>query len=100
VLFTVLCLIAFALVLLMNRLTVLLSLAGWRWPRSILHQARHPAAATGARAAFGWAVRWPMRRRPRGAAVAWLVFIANILWSTAYDTLYAMVDRETTCASA
>ena len=26
--------------------------------------------------------------------VAWLLFVANILWTTAYDTIYAMVDRE------
>jgi 4-hydroxybenzoate polyprenyltransferase len=26
--------------------------------------------------------------------VAWLMLLANILWVTAYDTMYAMVDRE------
>ncbi len=26
-------------------------------------------------------------------AEAWLLFIANIFWTTAYDTMYAMVDR-------
>jgi len=26
--------------------------------------------------------------------VTWLLFIANVLWSLAYDTLYAMADRE------
>jgi 4-hydroxybenzoate polyprenyltransferase len=26
--------------------------------------------------------------------VAWLLFIANLLWTVAYDTMYAMVDRE------
>jgi 4-hydroxybenzoate polyprenyltransferase len=26
--------------------------------------------------------------------VAWLLFSANILWTVAYDTMYAMVDRE------
>lgn len=26
-------------------------------------------------------------------AIAWLLFIANIFWTTAYDTMYAMVDR-------
>ena len=25
---------------------------------------------------------------------AWLLFIANIFWTTSYDTMYAMVDRE------
>ena len=27
-------------------------------------------------------------------AEAWLLFIINIFWTTAYDTMYAMVDRE------
>ncbi len=26
--------------------------------------------------------------------VAWLLFIANLMWTVAYDTMYAMVDRE------
>jgi 4-hydroxybenzoate polyprenyltransferase len=26
--------------------------------------------------------------------VAWLLFVATILWATAYDTMYGMVDRE------
>jgi len=26
--------------------------------------------------------------------VAWLLFIANVLWTVAYDTMYAMVDRD------
>jgi len=27
-------------------------------------------------------------------AIAWLLFLANILWATGYDTWYAMVDRD------
>jgi len=26
--------------------------------------------------------------------IAWLLFMANLLWTVAYDTMYAMVDRE------
>ena len=26
--------------------------------------------------------------------VAWLLFLANLLWTVAYDTMYAMVDRD------
>jgi 4-hydroxybenzoate polyprenyltransferase len=26
--------------------------------------------------------------------LAWLLFTANVLWTVAYDTLYAMVDRD------
>jgi 4-hydroxybenzoate polyprenyltransferase len=25
--------------------------------------------------------------------IAWLMFVATLLWATAYDTMYAMVDR-------
>ena len=28
------------------------------------------------------------------AKVTWLLFLANVLWTVAYDTLYAMVDRD------
>jgi 4-hydroxybenzoate polyprenyltransferase len=44
--------------------------------------------------AFGWAV--PMAYAAQTGAVppvAWLLFIATVLWDTAYDTMYAMVDR-------
>ncbi len=26
--------------------------------------------------------------------IAWLIFLANVLWTIAYDTMYAMVDRD------
>jgi len=32
--------------------------------------------------------------RSRWRAIAWVLYGANILWATAYDTWYAMVDRE------
>lgn len=46
-------------------------------------------------AAFGWAV--PMAFAAETGAVgltAWLLFAAVVLWAVAYDTMYAMVDRE------
>jgi 4-hydroxybenzoate polyprenyltransferase len=46
-------------------------------------------------AAFGWAV--PMAFVATTGTVprtGWLVFIATLLWSGVYDTLYAMVDRD------
>jgi 4-hydroxybenzoate polyprenyltransferase len=46
-------------------------------------------------AAFGWAV--PMAFVATTGLVprtGWLVFIATLLWSGVYDTLYAMVDRD------
>ncbi|MCK4709483.1 MAG: UbiA family prenyltransferase, partial [Gammaproteobacteria bacterium] len=46
-------------------------------------------------AAFGWAV--PMAYAAQTGSVskiAWLLYIATLLWTVAYDTMYAMVDRE------
>lgn len=46
-------------------------------------------------AAFGWSI--PMAYAAQTgeiSAMAWLLFLANLLWVTAYDTYYAMVDRD------
>src|SRR5690606_28007146 len=46
-------------------------------------------------AAFSWAI--PMAFGAETASVppiAWLLFIINLLWTVAYDTEYAMCDRE------
>lgn len=45
--------------------------------------------------AFGWGI--PMAFAAQTGEVprlAWLLFVANMLWVTVYDTMYAMVDRE------
>jgi 4-hydroxybenzoate polyprenyltransferase len=95
-LFSVLCLAAFALVLTMNRLTVLLSFAGATLAATYPFMKRYtdlPQIYLGL--AFGWAV--PMAFAAQTGAVpeaAWLLYLANVLWTTAYDTMYAMVDRE------
>jgi 4-hydroxybenzoate polyprenyltransferase len=94
-LFVVLCLLAFTLVLLMNRLTVMLSFGAvilaviYPFMKRYTHL---PQVVLGM--AFGWAV--PMAYAAQTGAVpplAWLLFIATVLWDTAYDTMYAMVDR-------
>jgi 4-hydroxybenzoate polyprenyltransferase len=45
--------------------------------------------------AFGWGIPMAFEAQlehvPR---VAWLFFLANVLWVTVYDTMYAMVDRD------
>ena len=45
--------------------------------------------------AFGWGIPMAfaaqLEHMPR---VAWLLLIANMLWVTVYDTIYAMVDRD------
>ncbi len=94
-LFAVLCLTAFALVLTMNSLTIWLSFGGVALAAVYPFMKRYtylPQVVLGM--AFGWAV--PMAYAAQTGAVpplAWLLFIATVLWATAYDTMYAMVDR-------
>ena len=95
-LFAALMLVAFALVLTLNRLTVLLSLVGVVLAASYPYLKRYtylPQVYLGM--AFGWGI--PMAFAALHGSVppiAWLLYGANILWSTAYDTWYAMVDRD------
>jgi 4-hydroxybenzoate polyprenyl transferase, proteobacterial len=96
ILFGVLCALAFALVLLMNRLTIYLSFGGVVLAAIYPFMKRYthlPQVVLGA--AFGWAVPMAFAAQtgevPR---VAWLLFVATVLWTTAYDTMYGMVDRE------
>ncbi|MDP2240329.1 MAG: 4-hydroxybenzoate octaprenyltransferase [Burkholderiales bacterium] len=92
----VLMLIAFALVLQLNRLTVMLSFAavGLAVIYPFLKRVfSFPQAWLGI--AFGFAI--PMAyaaQQGRIPAVAWVLLIANMFWAIAYDTEYAMVDRD------
>lgn len=94
--FAVLSLVAFALVLLMNRFTILLSIPGVLLAASYPFMKRYtylPQAYLGT--AFGWAV--PMAFAAQTETIphaAWLLFITTVLWALAYDTMYAMADRE------
>lgn len=94
--FAVLSLCAFGLVLLMNTLTIWMSLAGIALAVSYPFMKRYhylPQVHLGA--AFGWAV--PMAFTAQANEITpltWLLFLATVLWATAYDTLYAMVDRD------
>ena len=46
-------------------------------------------------AAFGWAIPMAFMAQTESIPLAaWLLFIANICWVMAYDTMYAMVDRD------
>lgn len=96
VLFAILCLMAFGLVLLMNWFTVLLSLVAVFLAITYPFMKRYtyfPQVYLGM--AFGWAI--PMAfaaQMSQIPLIAWILFIANILWTVAYDTQYAMVDRE------
>lgn len=94
--FAGLMLVAFALVLTLNRLTVYLSLVGAVLAASYPYLKRHthlPQVYLGM--AFGWGIPMSFAAvQGEVPALAWLLYVANILWSTGYDTWYAMVDRE------
>lgn len=95
-LFAALSLTALALVLQLNKMTLLFALAGAALAVSYPFIKRFlsvPQLYLGI--TFGWGI--PMafaaqvERVPR---VAWLLLLANMLWVTVYDTMYAMVDRD------
>lgn len=95
-LFIVVCLLAFALVLFTNWLTVALSVVGLLLAIIYPFAKRYtymPQAFLGL--AFGWSV--PMAFAAQTGTVpneAWLILTATVLWATSYDTMYAMADRE------
>ncbi len=94
--FALLSLLSFALVLTLNRFTILLSIVGVLLAASYPFIKRYhylPQVHLGA--AFGWAI--PMAFAAQTDALpkqAWLLFVANIIWAVAYDTMYSMADRE------
>ncbi|WP_338327565.1 4-hydroxybenzoate octaprenyltransferase [Rosenbergiella epipactidis] len=95
VLFIVLVLCSFLLVLTMNRMTILLSFGGVALAAIYPFMKRYthlPQVVLGA--AFGWAIpmSWAAVTETL-PGVCWLLFFANICWTVAYDTQYAMVDR-------
>lgn len=88
--------IALGLVLTLNRLTQLLALAGGVLVLTYPFMKRFfPLPQFYLGAAFTWSV--PMAYAAQTNTVprlAWLLFLAGLLWTMAYDTMYAMVDRE------
>ena len=89
-------LLAFLLILPLNRLVILLSIPALFLAASYPFTKRFlaiPQAYLGI--AFGFGI--PMAYaavRGEVPAEAWLLLMANLFWSVAYDTEYAMVDRE------
>jgi len=89
-------LLAFALVLQLNRLTILLSIATLALTVIYPFLKRFfvfPQAWLGV--AFGFSI--PMAYAAQTGqvpAVAWALLAAHVFWSIAYDTEYAMVDRD------
>lgn len=95
---------AFGLVLLTNRLTIELSAVGAFLAITYPFMKRYtylPQVYLGC--AFGWSIPMAFAAVKGGAhaelahalpPLCWLLFLANVLWSTIYDTEYAMVDRD------
>ncbi|WP_367347254.1 4-hydroxybenzoate octaprenyltransferase [Stenotrophomonas bentonitica] len=96
VLFAGLMLVAFALVLTLNALTIGMSFIGIFLAASYPYLKRYthlPQVYLGM--AFGWGIPMAFAAiQGEVPVVGWLLYGANILWSTAYDTWYAMVDRD------
>lgn len=94
--FVTLCLLSFVLVLLTDIQTILLSFIGLGLAALYPFMKRYthlPQLFLGF--AFSWSI--PMAYSAQGGSVLdsqlWMLFVANILWTIAYDTYYAMVDR-------
>ncbi|MFV3335304.1 4-hydroxybenzoate octaprenyltransferase [Pseudomonas sp. NY15437] len=87
---------SFLLVLCTNAQTIWLSFGGAAVAALYPFMKRYtyyPQVVLGA--AFSWGI--PMAFTAASGtlpAVAWLLFFANVLWTVAYDTYYAMTDRE------
>lgn len=79
-----------------NQLTILLSFGGVALAALYPFCKRftfYPQVVLGA--AFSWAI--PMAFAAEAGSLPpalWLLFLANLLWTVAYDTEYAMCDRE------
>lgn len=89
-------LVAFVLVLQLNRLTVMLSFVAVALAVIYPFLKRvFPLPQAWLGLAFGFGI--PMAyaaQQDRLPAVAWVLLVANVFWAIAYDTEYAMVDRD------
>ena len=96
ILFFALLATSFLLVLFTNTLTIQLSFAGAALAAIYPFMKRHthlPQVFLGA--AFSWAI--PMAFAAQADELPkylWLIYMANLSWTVAYDTMYAMVDRD------
>ena len=94
--FVVLCLLAFALVLFLNGLTIANSFVAVALAAIYPFMKRYthlPQVVLGM--AFGWAVPMAFTAlQSQIPLVAWVLFSATVIWAVIYDTMYAMVDRD------
>jgi 4-hydroxybenzoate polyprenyltransferase len=89
-------LVAFLLILPLNGLTLLLSVPALFFAASYPYTKRYfaiPQAYLGI--AFGFGIPMTFAAQLGNVpAIAWWLLLANIFWAIAYDTEYAMVDRD------
>ncbi|KUI96790.1 4-hydroxybenzoate octaprenyltransferase [Vibrio sp. MEBiC08052] len=95
-LFLILSLFSFALVLTMNKLTIQLSFAAivlafvYPFMKRYTHLPQVFLAL-----AFSWAIPMAWAAQSNSLpGVVWFIFLINSVWTVAYDTQYAMADRE------
>ncbi|MGD9842307.1 MAG: 4-hydroxybenzoate octaprenyltransferase [Steroidobacteraceae bacterium] len=95
-LFAALALIAFALVLTLDAKVVQMSFVGIVIMISYPFFKRFfPAPQFYMGLAFSWSIPMSFVAQTGSTSrLCWLLFAASILWAAAYDTMYAMVDRE------
>ncbi len=96
IVFALLCIAAFVLVLFTNTLTVLMSFVAVALTATYPFMKRYthlPQLVLGA--AFAWAIPMAFTAQTGGVTQqTWLLYATTLLWVVAYDTLYAMVDRD------
>jgi 4-hydroxybenzoate polyprenyltransferase len=95
-LFAALCTLAFVLVLFTNTLTVYLSFVAVAIAALYPFMKRYthlPQAVLGAAFSMGIPMSFAAVQNQLPIA-GWLIFIAALMWTVAYDTFYAMVDRD------
>jgi 4-hydroxybenzoate polyprenyltransferase len=96
ILFLILAIIAFLLVLTQNKLTIQLSFIGlllaFMYP--FMKRFTHlPQFVLGL--AFSWSIPMAYAAQTNTLSTSiWILFVANVTWTIAYDTLYGMVDKE------
>lgn len=97
VLFAVLVAMSFVLVLFTNLTTILLSFGGLALAACYPFMKRYtyyPQVVLGAAFSWGMPMAFSAVSGHLPPPEAWLLYIANLLWTVAYDTYYAMTDRE------
>ncbi|MEM7020391.1 MAG: 4-hydroxybenzoate octaprenyltransferase [Pseudomonadota bacterium] len=96
ILFAVLMLASFLLVLTMNWLTIQLAFIGAALAFIYPFMKRYthfPQVVLGMAFSWGIPMAWAAQTDEL-SIVAWWIFALNLVWTVAYDTMYAMADRE------